>query len=76
MLNKYKSMAQNRAEPKVTIMVSLNVCILLHRLLFDETIIINEAQVPPTDLLCEVVAGEMVTWKDFIMLPFLIIMQH
>ncbi len=39
-----------------------------------ETIIINEAQVPPTGPLCEVQAGEM--WKDFIILPFLIIMQH
>ncbi len=29
-----------------------------------ETIIVNEAQVPPTGLLCEVQAGEMVTWKD------------
>ncbi len=26
----------------------------IHRLLFDETIIVNEAQVPPTGLLCEV----------------------
>ncbi len=25
-----------------------------HRLLFHETIIVNEAQVPPTGLLCEV----------------------
>ncbi len=41
-----------------------------------ETIIVNEAQVPPTGVLCEVLAGEMVTWKDFIILPFLIIMQH
>ncbi len=34
--------------------------------LFHETLIVNEAQVPPTGLLCEVQAGEMVTWKDFI----------
>ncbi len=48
---------------------------MMHRLLFDETLIVNEAQAPPTGLLCEV-AGEMMTWKDFIILPFLIIMQH
>ncbi len=42
---------------------------MMHRLLFHETII-NEAQVPPTGLLCEVQAGEMVTWKDF-MLPIM-----
>ncbi len=40
-------------------------------LLFHETITVNEAQVPPTGLLCEVYAGEMVTWRTF--LP---IMQH
>ncbi len=33
---------------------------MMHRLLFHETIIVNEAQVPPTGLLCEVLAGEMV----------------
>ncbi len=27
---------------------------ILHRLLFDETLIVYEAQVPPTGLLCEV----------------------
>ncbi len=27
---------------------------ILHRLLFHETLIVNEAQVPPTGLLCEV----------------------
>ncbi len=31
-------------------------------LLFHETITVNEAQVPPTGLLCEVYAGEMVTY--------------
>ncbi len=43
MLNDYKSTAQNRAVPKVAIMVisrlfnSLTLC-MVHRLLFDETI--------------------------------------
>ncbi len=46
---------------------------MMHSLIFHETIIVNEAQVPPTGLLCEVQAGEMVSWKDLIMLP---IMQH
>ncbi len=45
-------------------------------LLFYETILINEAQVPPISPLCEVYASEMVMWKDFIILPFLIIMQY
>ncbi len=49
--------------------IHLHLC-MMHRLLFHETII-NEAQVPPTGLLCEVQAGEMVTWKDFIMLPIM-----
>ncbi len=33
--------------------IHLHLC-MMHRLLFDETIIVNEAQVPPTGLLCEV----------------------
>ncbi len=49
---------------------------MMHRLLFHEAIIVKEAQVPPTGLLCEVKAGEMVKRKNFIILPFLIIMQH
>ncbi len=36
----------------------------MHGLLFHETIIVNDAQVPPTGLLCE---GEILTWKDFIL---------
>ncbi len=32
---------------------------------FHETVIVNEAQVPPTGLLCEVKAGEMVTGKEY-----------
>ncbi len=53
---KWKSTAQNRAAPKVAIMViSIQLTyIYVHRLLFDETVIVNEAQVPPTGLLCEV----------------------
>ncbi len=68
MLNDYKSSAQDRAEPKVTIglMVisnaySINFYLCMIHLLFHETITVNEAQVPPTGLLCEVYAGEMVT---------------
>ncbi len=78
MLNDYKSTAQNRAAPKVSIMVisiqfTYIYVLCMYCLLFHETLIVNEAQVPPTGLLCEVQAGEMVTWKDFIILP---IMQH
>ncbi len=60
MLNDYKSTAQNRTAPKVAIMVisrpfnSLIFMCDIHRLLFDKTIIVNEAQVPPTGLVCEV----------------------
>ncbi len=48
MLNDYKSTAQNRAVPKVTIMIisiqiHLYLC-MMHRLIFHETIIVNEAQ--------------------------------
>ncbi len=58
MLNDYKSTAQNRAAPKVAIMVisiqiHIHLC-MMHHLLFHEAIIVNEAQVPPTGLLCEV----------------------
>ncbi len=58
MLNDYKSTAQNRAVPKVAIMVISRLFAFfmydILRLLFDETIIVTEAQVPPTGLLCEV----------------------
>ncbi len=33
--------------------IHLHLC-MMHRLLFHETLIVNEAQVPPTGLLCEV----------------------
>ncbi len=33
--------------------IHLHVC-MMHRLLFHETLIVNEAQMPPTGLLCEV----------------------
>ncbi len=66
MLNDYKSTAQNRAAPKVSIMViSIQFTYIhvlcMYCLLFHETLVVNEAQVPPTGLLCEVQAGEMVT---------------
>ncbi len=37
-------------------LINLYLCMLytVHSLLFDENLIVNEAQVPPTGLLCEV----------------------
>ncbi len=59
MLIDNKSTAQNRAAPKVAIMVIsvqftyISVWYTVTGL-FHETLTVNEAQVPPTGLLCEV----------------------
>ncbi len=65
MLNDYKSTAKNRAAPKDSIMVisikfTYIYVLCMYCLLFHETLVVNEAQVPPTGLLCEVQSGEMV----------------
>ncbi len=58
MLNDYKNSAQKTCSAKIRnngnqYSVHIHLC-MMHHLLFHETIIFNEAQVPPTGLLCEV----------------------